>query len=80
MRMKIKYFIKNFITVLILWTMIIGCKSFFSMPSDNNSSSKSITIYDRQGNVQQNVIVKDDHIMIYDKNWNVKGYGKSQNK
>ena len=56
-------------------TLIAGCASLPSV-EDNYTGRQAIDIYDSQGNVKEHVIIKDDHITIYDKDWKTKGYGK----
>ncbi len=63
--------------ITILTIMIAGCTSLLSV-EDNQAERQSIDIYDSQGKVKEHVIVKDDHITIYDKDWKTKGYGKVQ--
>ena len=45
---------------------------------DDQIERQVINIYDSQGNVKEHVIIKDDYITIYDKDWKRKGYGKAQ--
>ena len=61
--------------VSILCIIIAGCASLPSV-EDNYTGRQAIDIYDSQGNVKEHVIIKDDHITIYDKDWKTKGYGK----
>ena len=57
--------------------MIAGCASLPSV-KDNRTERQVIDIYDSQGKVKERMIIKDDYITIYDKDWNTKGYGKVQ--
>lgn len=65
------------ILVSILCTIIAGCTSLLSV-EDNQAERQAIDIYDNQGRVKEHVIIKDDYITIYDKDWKRKGYGKVQ--
>jgi hypothetical protein len=65
------------ILVSILCTIIAGCTSLLSV-EDNQAERQAIDIYDSQGRVKEHVIIKDDYITIYDKDWKRKGYGKVQ--
>lgn len=65
------------VVVFILCIMIAGCTSLLSV-EDNQTERQVIDIYDSQGRVKEHVIVKDDYITIYDKDWKTKGYGKVQ--
>ena len=62
------------IVLLILCLTILGCASLSL--KDEQTERKTIDIYDNQGNVKEHVIIKDNHLIIYDKDWNTKGYGK----
>ena len=75
-RMKYKMTIKS-VVVSILCIIIAGCASLASV-EDNQTERQAIDIYNRQGNVKEHVIIKDDHVTIYDKDWKTKGYGKVQ--
>ena len=63
--------------VSILCIIIAGCASLPSV-EDNQTERQAIDIYDSQGKVKEHVIIKDDHVTIYDKDWKTKGYGKVQ--
>ena len=63
--------------VSILCIIIAGCASLPPV-EDNQTERQMIDIYDNKGNVKKHVIIRDDHITIYDKDWNTKGYGKVQ--
>ena len=63
--------------VSILCIIIAGCVSLPSI-EDNQTERQAIDIYNSQGNVKEHVIIKDDHVTIYDKDWKTKGYGKVQ--
>ncbi len=63
--------------VSILCIIIAGCASLPSV-EDNHTERQTIDIYNRQGNVKEHVIIKDDHVTIYDKDWKTKGSGKVQ--
>ena len=63
--------------VSILCIIIAGCASLPSV-EDNQTGRQTIDIYNRQGNVKEHVIIKGDHVTIYDKDWKTKGYGKVQ--
>jgi hypothetical protein len=65
------------VVVPILCIMMIGCASLLPI-EDNQTEHRVIDIYDSQGKVKEHVIIKDDYIAIYDKNWNTKGHGKVQ--
>ena len=65
------------VVVSILCIMIAGCASLTSV-EDNQTERQAIDIYDSQGNVKERMIIKDDYITIYDKDWKTKGYGKVQ--
>ncbi len=65
------------VVVSILCMIIAGCVSLPSV-EDNQTERQVIDIYDNQGNVKEHVIIKDDYITIYDKDWKTKGYGKVQ--
>ena len=65
------------VVVLILCIMIAGCASLPPV-EDDQTERQVIDIYDRQGNVKKHIIIKDDYITIYDKDWKTKGYGKAQ--
>ena len=52
--------------------------AFRPLVGDNQPERQAIDIYDSQGNVKEHVIIKDDYITIYDKDWKTKGYGKAQ--
>ena len=64
--------------VSILCIIIAGCVSLPSI-EDNQTERQAIDIYDSQGKVKEHVIIKDDHVTIYDKDWKTKGYGKVKN-
>ena len=63
--------------VSIFCIIIAGCASLPSV-EDNQTERQAIDIYDSQGKVKEHVIIKDDHVKIYDKDWKTKGYGKVQ--
>ena len=63
--------------VSIFCIIIAGCASLPSV-EDNQTERQAIDIYDSQGKVKEHVIIKDDHVTIYDKDWKTKGYGKVQ--
>jgi starvation-inducible outer membrane lipoprotein len=65
------------VLVSIVCIMIAGCASLPSV-EDNQTERRTIDIYDSQGNVKKHIIIKDDYITIYDKDWKTKGYGKAQ--
>lgn len=60
-----------------LCVMLTGCASL-PPAEDNQAERQAIDIYDNQGKVKKHVIIKDDYITIYDKDWKTKGYGKVQ--
>ena len=60
------------LSMMILCFVISGCAS---APIQTNQERKTIDIYDTHGKVKEHVIIKDDHITIYDKEWKSKGYG-----
>jgi len=66
------------VVVSILCIIIAGCASLASV-EDNQTERQAIDIYNRQGNVKEHVIIKDDHVTIYDKDWKTKGYGRVKN-
>lgn len=61
--------------ILILCLLIAGC----SVPIQEKKDRKNITIYNNQGKTKEHVIIQDDYINIYDKDWNTKGYGRVEN-
>ncbi|HHT9112449.1 MAG: hypothetical protein HZC52_05760 [Planctomycetes bacterium] len=63
------------VVVSILCIMIAGCASL-PLVGDNHTERQVIDIHDSKGNVKERVIIKDDYITIYDKDWKTKGYGK----
>jgi len=65
------------VVITILCIMIAG---YASLPpvEDNQTKRQVIDIYDNQGKVKERMIIKDDYITIYDKDWKTKGYGKVQ--
>jgi len=65
------------VVVSILCIIIAGCTSLPSV-EENHTERQTIDIYNRQGNVKEHAIIKDNHITIYDKDWKTKGYGKVQ--
>lgn len=65
------------VVVSIVCIMIAGCTSLLSV-EDNQTERQVINIYDSKGNVKERMIIKDDYITIYDKDWKRKGYGKVQ--
>lgn len=65
------------VVVSTLCIMIAGCTSLLSV-EDNQTERQIINIYDNKGNVKERMVIKDDYITIYDKDWNTKGYGKVQ--
>ena len=64
--------------VSIFCIIIAGCASLPSV-EDNQTERQAIDIYDSQGKVKEHVIIKDDHVTIYDKDWKTKGYGRVKN-
>ena len=65
------------VVVSILCIIITGCASF-PLVEDNQTERQTIDIYNKQGKVKEHMIIKDDYITIYDKDWKTKGYGKVQ--
>ncbi len=65
------------VVVSILCIIIAGCASLPPV-EDNQTERQVIDIYDSHGNVKERMIIKDDYITIYDKDWKTKGYGKTQ--
>ena len=65
------------VVVSILCIIIAGCASLPSV-EDNQTERQTIDVYDNLGRVKEHVIIKDDQIIIYDKDWKTKGYGKVQ--
>ena len=65
------------IVVSIVCIMIAGCTSLPPV-EDNQTERQVINIYDSKGDVKERIIIKDDYITIYDKDWKRKGYGKMQ--
>ena len=65
------------VVVSIVCIIVAGCASLPSV-EDNQTERQVIDIYDSKGNVKEHVIIKDDHVTIYDKDWKTKGYGKVQ--
>ena len=65
------------VVVSILCIIIAGCASLPPV-EDNQTERQTIDIYNKQGNVKEHVIIKDDYITIYDNDWKTKGYGKVQ--
>ncbi len=65
------------IVIIILFIMIAGCVSVPPV-EDSQTERRAIDIYNNQGDVKEHVIIKDDHVAIYDKDWKTKGYGKVQ--
>ena len=45
------------------------------MLMQTNQNRQTIEVYDNKGDVKEHVIIKDNHITIYDKDWKTKGYG-----
>ncbi|MEP9412711.1 MAG: hypothetical protein HRF42_15220 [Candidatus Brocadia sp.] len=68
--------IKNKTIVTCLCIMIAGCAPL--SVQDKQAERQMIDIYDNRGNVKEHVIIKDDYIKIYDKDWKTKGYGRVQ--
>ena len=62
---------------LILCLTISGCASLSSQ--NWQTERKTIDIYDNQGNGKEHIIIKDNHLIIYDKDWKTKGYGNVRN-
>ena len=62
---------------LILCLTISGCAALSSQ--NWQTERKTIDIYDNQGNVKEHIIIKDNHLIIYDKDWKTKGYGNVRN-
>ena len=65
------------IVIIIPFIIIVGCASLPPV-EDSQTERQTIDIYNSQGNVKEHVIIKDDHVTIYDKDWKTKGYGKVQ--
>lgn len=65
------------IVVSIFCITTSGCASLPPV-EDNQTERRVIDVYDKQGHVKEHIIIKDDHITIYDKDWKTKGYGKVQ--
>jgi len=65
------------VVAFIVCIVIDGCASLPPV-DDNQTERQVIDIYDNQGNVKERMIIKDDYITIYDKDWKTKGYGKAQ--
>ncbi|MBM4056115.1 MAG: hypothetical protein FJ264_15900 [Planctomycetes bacterium] len=65
------------VLISIVCVMTTGCASLPSV-EENQTERQVIDIYDSKGNVKEHVIIKDDYITIYDKDWKTKGYGKVQ--
>ena len=63
--------------VSIFCIIIAGCASL-PFVEDEQTKRQMIDIYDNKGNVKEHVIIKDNNITIYDKDWKTKGYGKVQ--
>ena len=63
--------------VSIFCIIIAGCASL-PFVEDEQTKRQMIDIYDNKGNVKEHVIIRDDRITIYDKDWKTKGYGKVQ--
>jgi len=61
-----------------LCIIIAGCASLPPV-EDEQTERQAIDIYNSQGKVKEHVIIRDDHITIYDKDWKTKGYGKVKN-
>ena len=58
--------------VIVLCLLSGGCAS---MLMQTNQNRQTIEVYDNKGDVKEHVIIKDNHITIYDKDWKKKGYG-----
>lgn len=58
--------------VIVLCLLTAGCAS---MHTQTNQNRQTIEVYDNKGDVKEHVIIKDNHITIYDKDWKTKGYG-----
>jgi hypothetical protein len=65
------------IVLLILCFTISGCASLSSQ--NWQTERKTIDIYDNEGNVKEHVIIKNNHLTIYDKDWKTKEYGNVKN-
>ena len=65
------------VVVSILCIIIAGCASL-PFVEDEQTKRQMIDIYDNKGNGKEHVIIRDDRITIYDKDWKTKGYGKVQ--
>ena len=65
------------VVLSIVCIMIAGCASLPPF-EDNQTERQVIDVYASKGNVKVHVIIKDDYITIYDKDWKTKGYGKVQ--
>ena len=68
--------VKKIITICIC-ILLAGCASLPPV-EDNQAERQVIDVYDNQGKVKKHVIIKDDYIRIYDKDWKTKGHGKVQ--
>lgn len=65
------------IGLLILCLTISGCASLSSQ--NWQTERKTIDIYDNQGSVKKHIIIKDNQLIVYDKDWKTKGYGNVRN-
>ena len=57
--------------VIILCLLTEECAS---MLTQTNQNRQTIEVYDNKGDVKEHIIIKDDHITIYDTDWKSKGY------
>ena len=57
--------------------MIAGCAPLSSI-ENNQTERQTIDVYDNQGRAKEHMIIKDNQITIYDKDWKTKGYGRMQ--
>ena len=64
------------LTLIILYSLIAGCAC--PQVQDGDRKQRAV-IYDDKGNVKEHVVIQDEHITIYDKDWKTKGYGKIAN-
>lgn len=64
------------LSTIIPCLVIAGCAC--PQVQDGNLKQRAV-IYDDKGNVKEHVVIQDEHITIYDKDWKTKGYGKIAN-
>ncbi|MCF6154100.1 MAG: hypothetical protein E3K36_02375 [Candidatus Brocadia sp.] len=65
------------VVISILSIIIAGCASLPPV-EDNQTERQVIDIYDSKGKVKEHVVIKNEYITIYDKDWKRKGHGKMQ--